>query len=240
MQLRLAFAVAAFLEPEILVIDEVLAVGDAEFQKKCMGKMEAVSKSGRTILFVSHNMAAVKDLCQNSLLLSNGKVVKRGKSIEVIDTYLKDSAFKNEIYKGNKKQFDPFVKECFITDINGEVSTSFKASEDIVINILTENPIIETNLSIGVAIRDKWGNKIFTTVKHFSNYPHENHHRMTIPKNLLLEGNFSFDVAIFVPNGNVYDYVRELITFYVNDYESEMASFNNSDIGFLNIKCTWA
>jgi len=73
MQLRLAFAVAAFLEPEILVIDEVLAVGDAEFQKKCLGKMEDVSKSGRTILFVSHNMAAVESLCKKTLLLENGK-----------------------------------------------------------------------------------------------------------------------------------------------------------------------
>lgn len=72
MQLRLAFAVAAFLENEILIIDEVLAVGDAEFQKKCMGKMEDVSKSGRTVLFVSHNIGAVRILCKKSILLNNG------------------------------------------------------------------------------------------------------------------------------------------------------------------------
>ncbi len=76
MQLRLAFAVAAFLEPEILIIDEVLAVGDAEFQKKCLGKMEDVSNSGRTILFVSHNLAAVNQLCKKAILLRDGKLVE--------------------------------------------------------------------------------------------------------------------------------------------------------------------
>jgi lipopolysaccharide transport system ATP-binding protein len=92
MQLRLAFAVSAFLEPEILVIDEVLAVGDAEFQKKCLGKMEDVTKSGRTILFVSHNMAAVEKLCSRAILLESGKLTAEGPSNEVIPLYLKKSA----------------------------------------------------------------------------------------------------------------------------------------------------
>ncbi|HNT49199.1 MAG TPA: ABC transporter ATP-binding protein, partial [Cyclobacteriaceae bacterium] len=88
MQLRLAFAVAAFLEPEILVIDEVLAVGDAEFQKKCIGKMEDVSRSGRTILFVSHNMAAVQSLCTKSILLQRGELKAMGSSANVVAQYL--------------------------------------------------------------------------------------------------------------------------------------------------------
>lgn len=88
MQLRLAFAVAAFLEPEILVIDEVLAVGDAEFQKKCLGKMEDVSKSGRTILFVSHNMPAIENLCSKSVLLTNGQVTFNGSSTGAIQQYM--------------------------------------------------------------------------------------------------------------------------------------------------------
>jgi lipopolysaccharide transport system ATP-binding protein len=88
MQLRLAFAVAAFLEPEILVIDEVLAVGDAEFQKKCLGKMEDVSKSGRTILFVSHNMTAVKHLCSHCVYMESGKLVTMDTTDKVINSYL--------------------------------------------------------------------------------------------------------------------------------------------------------
>jgi len=88
MQLRLAFAVAAFLEPEILIIDEVLAVGDAEFQKKCMGKMGEVSRSGRTILFVSHNMNAVNSLCTKCIYLEHGEIVKYAPTQEVINSYL--------------------------------------------------------------------------------------------------------------------------------------------------------
>lgn len=88
MQLRLAFAVAAFLEPEILIIDEVLAVGDAEFQKKCLGKMEDVSKSGRTILFVSHNMAAIRALCSSAILLEQGTIKAIGNPSTLISEYL--------------------------------------------------------------------------------------------------------------------------------------------------------
>lgn len=91
MQLRLAFAVAAHLEPEILVIDEVLAVGDAEFQKKCLGKMDEVSKSGRTVLFVSHNMTALKNICQRGILIQNGQLILDDKVETVVNKYLYDA-----------------------------------------------------------------------------------------------------------------------------------------------------
>ena len=92
MQVRLAFAVAAHLEPEILIIDEVLAVGDAEFQRKCMGKMGAVARSGRTVLFVSHNMAAVENLCTRGILLNQGGVVFDGKINLCTEAYLQSVA----------------------------------------------------------------------------------------------------------------------------------------------------
>lgn len=88
MYVRLAFAVAAHLEPEILVVDEVLAVGDAEFQKKCLGKMHDVSeKEGRTVIFVSHNLQAIKKLCQKTLILNNGEVFANGSTEDVLNTY---------------------------------------------------------------------------------------------------------------------------------------------------------
>jgi lipopolysaccharide transport system ATP-binding protein len=90
MFIRLGFAVAAFLEPEILIVDEVLAVGDAEFQRKCLGKMRDVSQGeGRTILFVSHNMTAVKNLCQTAVLLKNGMLAEQGEVNEIIQSYEK-------------------------------------------------------------------------------------------------------------------------------------------------------
>src|SRR5439155_5471791 len=90
MYLRLAFAVAAHLEPEVLVVDEVLAVGDASFQKKCMGKMEAVAGEGRTILFVSHNLPAITSLCTRALLLDRGKIQCTGAATDVVAKYLND------------------------------------------------------------------------------------------------------------------------------------------------------
>jgi lipopolysaccharide transport system ATP-binding protein len=88
MTVRLAFAVAAHLEPEILIIDEVLAVGDAAFQKKCIGKMKDVARDGRTVLFVSHNMAAVSNLCKTALLMQDGQLIQSGNTDDVIGYYL--------------------------------------------------------------------------------------------------------------------------------------------------------
>jgi len=97
MRVRLAFAVAAHLEPDILVVDEVLAVGDAEFQKKAIGKMQDISTSeGRTVLFVSHNMAAVRKLCSNGLVLDQGRIVFKGSSEEAVDFYLNNELDKEE------------------------------------------------------------------------------------------------------------------------------------------------
>ena len=92
MYVRLAFAVAAHLEPEILIVDEVLAVGDASFQKKCLGKMQDVSKGGRTVLFVSHNMGAVTSLCRTGIWMQQGRVVKSGPAREIVDDYLTTNA----------------------------------------------------------------------------------------------------------------------------------------------------
>lgn len=115
MQLRLAFAVAAFLEPEILIIDEVLAVGDAEFQKRCIGKMESVSKSGRTVLFVSHNMGAVQALCNKGIYLKNGTIDTIGPTHDVIQRYLNDQPVSGTVRNASGKVHH-------ITHVNSEQS----------------------------------------------------------------------------------------------------------------------
>jgi len=97
MYVRLAFAVAAHLEPEILIVDEVLAVGDGEFQKKCLGKMDDVAKHGRTVIFVSHNMQAVQNLCKKTIYLNSGRLVEYGETIPVINNYLKKEVKSNFI-----------------------------------------------------------------------------------------------------------------------------------------------
>ena len=111
MLVRLGFAVAAYLEPEILVVDEVLAVGDLEFQKKCIGKMREVSKSGRTVLFVSHNMASIKELCSRVIILEDGYVKFNGDVIEGVNNYISSNLSSNSISNNiiSSKELD-FVK----------------------------------------------------------------------------------------------------------------------------------
>ena len=130
MTVRLGFAVAAFMEPEILVVDEVLAVGDAEFQKKAIGKMQDVSKGGgRTVLFVSHNMASVSSLCSRAILLDNGMISATGKTNDIIDLYRKQSQV--DLLKGvdlnteERKQKDLYISDFHFIDANGEATNSY-------------------------------------------------------------------------------------------------------------------
>ena len=123
MYVRLAFAVAAHLEPEILVVDEVLAVGDIAFQTKCLGKMSEVSKQGRTILFVSHNMAAVQKLCSRGILLDEGKLAYDGSITTAIENYFKTNFTSQSIFEiplpANKDEMEGYVYKVQIEDTNG-------------------------------------------------------------------------------------------------------------------------
>lgn len=155
MRVRLAFAVAAHLEPDILVIDEVLAVGDAEFQKKAIGKMQDISQGdGRTVLFVSHNMAAIQDLCTRLLVLNNGSSVYNGNVSDGINMYLKAHKVSNSF-----KEFDfkPNIKAAIIKfemlDNEQVLSSSFKSGESInfrahiKINEVIRNPVFSLRIT---------------------------------------------------------------------------------------------
>ena len=140
MYVRLAFAVAAHLEPEILVVDEVLAVGDSEFQKKCLGKMEDVAYEGRTVLFVSHNMGAVRKLCPHSMLLDKGSVLMIDKTDPVIDRYLNaraslSNAIVNLPEQGNLPDEKGMGLRLLIKDETGNLRNEFKIGEKWVIRL---------------------------------------------------------------------------------------------------------
>jgi lipopolysaccharide transport system ATP-binding protein len=139
MQLRLAFAVAAFLEPEILIIDEVLAVGDAEFQKKCLNKMEDVSKSGRTILFVSHNLSALQSLCTNSLILTGGKSTNLMPSHEAVNTYLNTTnvTYNKDVSASLSKK--AIIINACVKNLNHEVIQKVNTYEDFYFEINWKN-----------------------------------------------------------------------------------------------------
>jgi lipopolysaccharide transport system ATP-binding protein len=131
MQLRLAFAVAAFLEPEILIIDEVLAVGDAEFQKKCIGKMEEVNNSGRTILFVSHNMSAIQNLCSRAIYLDQGSLILQDKTDIVVGEYLRNSLGETTFEKGNNGNKACSFKKIEIGKLPHDINTILRLNIEI-------------------------------------------------------------------------------------------------------------
>lgn len=137
MYVRLAFAVAAHLEPEILIVDEVLAVGDAAFQKKCLGKMGDIAQSGRTVLFVSHNMEAVRNLCQRGIWIKDGGVHLDGSVEEVADEYFRSFAKEPEFSCSNP-EFGLTIKCVVLKNDRGEASRQFRPGDDLIVEISYE------------------------------------------------------------------------------------------------------
>jgi lipopolysaccharide transport system ATP-binding protein len=138
MYVRLAFAVAAHLEPDILVVDEVLAVGDAQFQKKCLGKMEEVSNEGRTVIFVTHNMSMITSLCQKAVLLQGGRIARYGEPADVVLDYLaQDRSTSADVDFTLKKIGDDYavLLTAYIRDSKGERTTEVDLRESIVIGM---------------------------------------------------------------------------------------------------------
>jgi len=155
MRVRLAFAVAAHLEPDILVVDEVLAVGDAEFQKKAIGKMQDISNGeGRTILFVSHNMAAVKSLCSRGIVLENGGIVFDGETEEAVEHYLDINFNRSVTYKTKLENNVPHIKEIEILTNQESFFHDFKEDLKIKITLYSPEILIEPAISYQIVSID--------------------------------------------------------------------------------------
>ena len=142
MYVRLAFAVAAHLEPEILIVDEVLAVGDAAFQKKCLGKMGEVAAAGRTVLFVSHNMAIIQKLCSRAVLLRQGRMVALGRARQVVIDYLAQGATESNfaVIEGSDHPnrlpcMRRIAKTVSLLGADGEPKTDFTQGEALILRI---------------------------------------------------------------------------------------------------------
>jgi lipopolysaccharide transport system ATP-binding protein len=151
MFVRLAFAVAAHLEPDILIIDEVLAVGDAAFQKKCLGKMGDFAQSGRTILFVSHNAEAVRGLCQRCIWLKDGRIYKDGSADEILEDYFNDTAGDISFSFANL-DYGLTIRNVVLKNTRGDQSNQFRPGEDLIVEISydAQRPLPEPYIIVGV------------------------------------------------------------------------------------------
>jgi lipopolysaccharide transport system ATP-binding protein len=202
MTVRLAFAVAAFLEPEILVIDEVLAVGDAEFQKKAIGKMQEISlQGGRTVLFVSHNMAAVRSLCTRGIVLEYGKVVMEGDIDKVLNFYLKSNQNRNR-WEG--EDGDSSMRLLKVEVFNVNENEIFKNTDPIQILMKFEIGENFNDIVIGVNIYSAIGNPLVGLL--YNDYNDYNEIKsgiyevlFTIPPCSLASGDYELEFNLSIP-----------------------------------------
>ena len=205
MQVRLAFSVAAHLEPEVLLIDEVLAVGDYDFQKKCLGKMDEVTKSsGRTIIFVSHNMGAISRLCKKCLVLKNGCNVFYGETKTAINSYLLNPDV--TLSDTNKMPSNNLIKLCSVKiESLGEIKRSISITESMTIVINYE--VLKEGLIFthGCNLYNEDGVNILNSHDVMSEYRKKPHKKgsytakMFVPGNFFSEGNIYVGVAFFCP-----------------------------------------
>ena len=226
MRVRLAFAVAAFLEPDILVIDEVLAVGDAEFQKKAIGKMQDISKGdGRTVLFVSHNMAAVKNLCTRAIVLENGTSVFEGATDEAVDFYLSQNKIQESIPLDERKDRsgngDFLFKDISIVNEKNEKQLNLLSGESYKIQICSETRVKQANLKVRVQFVDNKGsirflcNNYFVDATAFNLEATKNNViEYFIPKFPLPKGNYTIQLSCFSSDG-LQDDIESALSFNV-------------------------
>lgn len=222
MKVRLGFAVAAFLEPEILVVDEVLAVGDAEFQKKCIGKMKDISNSGRTILFVSHNMTSVKNLCDRGIVLEKGELKYEGEIEDCISFYLNN----NYSQEGSSLLEYNLDKDVFINEVRiKNTNCIFEYSTDnIEFEILIINKIQTPDIVLGFQLEDSNGNALVVTASDdYENdiFKNEKNHevkvKIKLPSNVLKPGSYFVSLSLRSSTGIKFHRIDSEIVFSVED-----------------------
>jgi len=206
MYVRLAFAVAAHLEPEVMLVDEVLAVGDAEFQRRCLGRMEELSRHGRTVLFVSHNMQVLARLCDRAILLREGRIVRDGPSEEVVAHYLQ-----TEIGQGSHRRWPDLeaapggkrvrLREVRVVDEEGRLVDSVDIRRPVGIEITFT--VLRDDVAVfpKIKVMDREGNSAFNTVDASPRWsepqpPGDYVATAWIPGNLLNEGLYTVEPGV--------------------------------------------
>jgi len=249
MYVRLGFAVAAFLEPDILVVDEVLAVGDAEFQRRAIGKMQDVSRSeGRTVLFVSHNMGSIKQLCQRAILLDKGRIIHDGTSEETIERYLSNTNIETiSIVAWTEKEAPGDEKLKFlkikVRDINGEIKHTFRQNENFYIDITYKLYQNFSGYRINVWFKTIQGEIAFVSSAHYlvKNITKAGVYTLTveIPKDLLNSGRYIIAINAAVPG--VYWIVKPMEVLYVDiiGMGSHGSTFSEKWPGVVAPKLKW-
>jgi lipopolysaccharide transport system ATP-binding protein len=228
MAVRLAFSVAAHLEPEIMMIDEVLSVGDAAFQKKCVGKMEKVSGEGRTVLFVSHNMAAVTQLCERAIWLEDGRIKMLGPASDIVSMYLGDSGDSGQATWRKQADFDSDKEVQFesVRLLSAESQPVSMISFSTPFKVEIRYKVIKQirDLSITIQVFNSQGVMVFesmnTDLPEWRGYTQKPGHYLAVcsgPENLLKPGRYTISVISFLMNVKVIERIERILSFDISD-----------------------
>lgn len=255
MKVRLGFAVAAHLSPEVLIVDEVLAVGDAEFKRKCLGKMESIGEEGRTILFVSHNMPQVTRLCTRVIMMENGAISQDGGPHEVVESYLSAGKHRVAIREWPEPETAPGgevarLRSVSVRNQHGEVCDSFDVREPITVQIEFECLKRGSELMPGFSLCNEEAQVIFSSIdieeKWYGREREPGHYqaKITIPGNTLAEGTMLINTAIrqMRPTERLEYFFPEAVAFQVIDTlqgDSARGHYPGDLAGIVRPKLDW-
>jgi lipopolysaccharide transport system ATP-binding protein len=236
MYVRLAFAIAAHLEPEILVIDEVLAVGDAQFQKKCLGKMEDVSKQeGRTVLFVSHNTGIVSQLCNKAMLLDSGRIVMTSKTDDVIDRYVNQFDDGTSAIQQDKRPGENQFTLAFMTDVVGGKRSEYRFDEEVVISVEVFLDAFSSDLELAMRLMDRYKNAVFTIheklEEHYDKVSKVARVTIVVSSVFIAPGKYSWLMCINKPGVMTQDLQTDVLPFRVLETGSSFARYEGANYG---------
>jgi lipopolysaccharide transport system ATP-binding protein len=162
MYVRLAFAVAAHLEPEILIVDEVLSVGDAQFQKKCLGKMESIGKDGRTVIFVSHNMPSIQALCKKGIWLEKGRIVETGDMNTLVANYIEKTVYNSDTRAGDAGRM--VIEKVILKNSEGQKTTDYRPGDGLTVEIHYRCPEKVDHPSFWIAVNSHYGSMFIASM----------------------------------------------------------------------------
>lgn len=224
MYVRLAFAVAAHLESEILLVDEVLAVGDAEFQEKCIGKMNSITRDGRTVIFVSHNLEAVRLLCHRAILINRGKLVMTGKPRDVIQKYISHQTPHKSANEVEVLSSKGIIKKAWIENAHGELTSTIPSGSSMIIKFSFKANEKLINPSFGFNISDRDGRSVASLASYLiskNTYTDctEGIAICTVDKLPLLPGNYLISLGLGKERGISVDIADFALQFTVIPYD---------------------
>ena len=251
MYLRLAFAVAAHLEPDIMVIDEVLAVGDAAFQKKCLGKMDSVAKDGRTVLFVSHNMPAIKSLCHRAILLQAGRQAMSGPATSVVESYLANGAEVRNERVWSDVQTAPGndnvrVHAVRALDATGRLATKSDINSPVTIEVEYRTLVPGIPLNVAISIFSEEGIYVLSSPSITDALWYQRPHptglfrsRCTIPGQLLNQGCYKVTVLLVERGYNIIVQLDEVVSLDMTDLGEHRGGYFGPWGGVVRPQLSW-